>query len=101
MDCECAFGCAPEREMDLQSWYKKKDYQLFSDAVWSVAHNKTDFKPNELGFEFANMGMILLNSKYFLPYLKGQTWGNLLNVQSSRTLWMVWVHGSGQQIRLY
>ena len=36
-------------------------------------NNKLDFKPTQRGFEFFNMGMILLNSEKFLPYLKGQS----------------------------
>lgn len=73
MDCECAFGCVFEREMDLQPWYKKKIINYSRMQYGQLHSNKTDFKPNDLGFEFANMGMILLNSKFFLPYLKGQT----------------------------
>ena len=32
-----------------------------------------DWKWNQLGAEFYNMGMMVINSKNFLPYLKGQT----------------------------
>ena len=32
-----------------------------------------DWKWNELSAEFYNMGLMVINSKEFLPYLKGQT----------------------------
>lgn len=69
-----AFGAVCEREMDCQSWYVQK-IQNYSHMQYGQLHsNALDFKPSSThGFEFFNMGMILLNSKLFKPYLKGQT----------------------------
>jgi hypothetical protein len=67
-----AFGVVFEREMPITDQYKAK-IRNYSHMQYANLHsNRTDFKPNELGFEFANMGMIVLNSKMFKPYLKGQ-----------------------------
>ena len=69
-DCKCAFAAVAEREMDIQPWYKNK-IKNYSQMQYGQLSNKgMDFKPNHLGFEFFNMGMILLNSKQFKPYLK-------------------------------
>lgn len=68
-----AYGCVCEREMDIQSWYVKK-IQNYSRMQYEVLHKRgLDFKPNKYGYEFFNMGLILLNSKLFKPYLKGQS----------------------------
>lgn len=70
---EYAFGCVFEREMPITAKYKDKIYR-YSTMQYSQLHShKADFKPNTLGFEFANMGMILINCAKFKPYLKGQT----------------------------
>ena len=70
---EDAFGAVCEREMSIQSWYKKKIIN-YSRMQYNPLHRNTlDFKPNNLGFEFFNMGLILLNSKLFKPFLKGQS----------------------------
>ena len=42
----------------------KQDFEQLTDVDW---------KWNELGAEFYNMGLMVINSKGFLPYLKGQT----------------------------
>ena len=73
MNCKCAFGAVCEREMDIQDWYKGK-ITNYSQMQYGLLHSNTmDFKPNELGFEFFNMGMIVINSQIFKPYLNGQT----------------------------
>lgn len=67
-----AFGAVAEREMDIQTWYGNK-IKGYSHMQYAILNNRgLDFKPNHLGFEFFNMGMMLLNSKQFKPYLKGQ-----------------------------
>ena len=67
-----AFGAVCEREMSIQDWYAGK-IQNYSHMQYAQLHNRgLDFKPNHLGYEFFNMGMILLNSELFKPYLKGQ-----------------------------
>ena len=73
MDCNCAFGAVFEREMDILPWYQNKILNYSHMQYGQLHSNRTDFKPNKFGFEFANMGMILINSKLFKPFLKGQT----------------------------
>lgn len=70
-----AFGAVCEREMPITEDYKSKIIN-YSAMQYKVLHNPgigVDFKPNNLGFEFFNMGMILLNCEKFTPSLKGQT----------------------------
>ena len=70
---EYAFGCVFEREMPITDKYKEK-IRNYSNMQYGLLHShKSDFAPNDLGFEFANMGMILINCAKFKPYLKGQT----------------------------
>jgi hypothetical protein len=71
-DVDKAFGAVVEREMPITPEYKKKIIQ-YSAMQYNRLNGKIDFKHNELGFEFFNMGMILLNSKKFKPFLKGQS----------------------------
>ena len=69
---EHAFGAVAEREMNILSWYETK-IQNYSQMQYAQLHSRgIDFKPNQRGYEFFNMGMILLNSELFKPYLKGQ-----------------------------
>lgn len=72
---EHAFGAVCEREMNITQQYKDKIIN-YSSMQYSSLHNPSvgiDFKPNKLGHEFYNMGMILLNCEKFTPFLKGQT----------------------------
>jgi hypothetical protein len=72
-DCNCAFGAVAEREMDITPAYVQK-IRNYSAMQYNNLHSqKTDFKPNQLGFEFFNMGMIVINVEKFKPFLKGQT----------------------------
>ena len=70
---DAAFGAVIERDMPIDDWYKRKIIN-YSQMQYGMLHcNELDFRPNELGFEFCNMGMILLNCQKFKPYLQGQT----------------------------
>ena len=69
---EHAFGAVCEREMPISQEYKRKIIQ-YSAMQYTPLHKRVDFKNNDLGFEFFNMGLILLNSQKFKPYLKGQS----------------------------
>lgn len=72
---DCAFGAVVERDMPITQQYKTK-ITGYSKMQYATLHKPAvgiDFKPNQLGHEFYNMGMILLNSNKFLPFLKGQT----------------------------
>ena len=76
-----AFGAVAEREMDIHTWYENK-IRNYSQMQYGKLHNSgdtLDFHPNQLGYEFFNMGMILLNSGLFKPYLKGQDPHTFLN----------------------
>lgn len=73
MEDDKAFGAVCEREMDIQDWYAKKIINYSRMQYGTLSNSSTDFKPNNLGFEFFNMGMIVLNSKLFKPFLKGDT----------------------------
>jgi hypothetical protein len=68
-----AFGCVFEREMPITPEYQQKIINYSRMQYGNLQSNATDFSPNSLGFEFANMGMIVLNCKKFKPYLQGQT----------------------------
>ena len=69
-----AIGAVIERNMPITTEYFAK-IQNYSYMQYDLLHrNKyADSKPNEAGYEFANMGMMVINSKKFLPYLNGQT----------------------------
>lgn len=73
MECKCAMGVVFEREMPITEAYIAKIRNYSQMQYHSLHSNKADFKPNSRGFEFANMGMMVLNSETFLPYLNDQT----------------------------
>lgn len=78
MDSSFAFGAVAEREMDCQDWYVQK-INNYSHMQYNALHSdKLNFKPNQRGYEFFNMGMIVINSQMFKPYLKGQDPYNFL-----------------------
>ena len=68
---EYAFGAVAERELPCAKKYKSKIRKYSKAAFENITD--VDWKWNELGAEFYNMGMMVINSKKFLPYLKGQT----------------------------
>lgn len=67
-----AWGGVVEREMPIKEEYKRKIIN-YSQMQYSLLHPNPNFKPNSLGFEFYNMGMILINCKLFKPHMKGQS----------------------------
>jgi len=71
---EYSFGAVCEREMPITDVYQQKILN-YSRMQYEYLHKqkKIDFKPNKLGYEFFNMGMILINSALFKRYLQGQT----------------------------
>jgi len=76
---DTAYACVFEREMPITEKYASK-IRNYSQMQYGTLHsNRTDFKPNSLGFEFANMGMIVLQSRNFLPYLRGQDAKSFIN----------------------
>lgn len=70
---EHAFGAVSEREMNINQRYVDKIRNYSHMQYSSLQCNKVDFKPTDRGFEFFNMGLILINSSLFRPYLNSQT----------------------------
>ena len=66
-----AFGAVAERELPCAKKYKSKIKKYSKSAFEHLTD--VDWKWNELGAEFYNMGLIVINTNGFLPYLKGQT----------------------------
>jgi len=64
------FGAVCEREMPIANWYAKKIVN-YSGMQYHQLAQKVNFKPNNLGYEFFNMGMMLLG-KGIKKYLRGQ-----------------------------
>lgn len=73
------FGAVVEREMPITKEYENKILNYSRMQYNSLSERGLDFKFNRLGFEFFNMGMILLNTQLFKPYLKGKTAKEFLN----------------------
>ena len=90
MQCGCAFGAVVEREMPITEEYKAK-ITNYSIMQYKGLNGKIDFKPNNLGFEFMNMGLIVLNCAKFKPFLNGQTAKQFLN----RSEFVPFVNGQG------
>lgn len=93
MMCNCAFGAVCEREMPINEAYKAK-ITNYSIMQYKILHNTSigiDFKPNNLGFEFFNMGLIVLNCEKFKPYMRGQSPNEFLR----RGEFMDFVNGKG------
>ena len=65
---EYAFGAVAERELPCAKKYKSK-IRKYSKAAFEHLDD-VDWKWNHLGAEFYNMGLMVINSKKFLPYLK-------------------------------
>ena len=77
---ENSFGAVCEREMPITPEYQKKIIN-YSRMQYDLLHKKKkiDFRPNELGYEFFNMGLILINSIHFKRFLNGQNAFDFLN----------------------
>ena len=67
---EYDFGGVVEREMPITEAYKSKIRGYSAMQYQSIKH--VDFKKNDLGYEFMNMGVMIMN-KSVLNYLKGMT----------------------------
>ena len=61
MSDDAAFGAVVERDMPIEDWYKNKIINYSQMQYGQLHSNASDFRPNELGFEFCNMGLIVLN----------------------------------------
>ena len=74
-----AFSASVEREMPLTEKYKNKIINYSRMQYNNLQSPQINFKPNTQGFEFYNMGLIVINCERFKPYLKGQTAKQFLN----------------------
>lgn len=71
---ECAFGAVPEMSMPVNINYMAKIKNYSHMQYNQIANQGVEWKyDNALGYEFMNMGLILLNCETFKPYLKGKT----------------------------
>lgn len=63
---EKPFGAVCEREMPITRQYMAK-IKNYSGMQYHNLHGKKglDFKPNKLGYEFFNMGLMLMNQSFF------------------------------------
>jgi len=71
LDTSVDFAGVIEREMPIQSWYQQKIIN-YSHMQYSTLAKKANIDKNKLGFEFYNMGLMVMN-KSITQYLKGQT----------------------------
>ena len=72
LDEEYDFGGVPERDMPITTQYQQKIIN-YSRMQYETLHGKVaDFKPNKLGYEFMNMGLMVMNRKIH-KYLRGDT----------------------------
>lgn len=65
------FAGVVEREIPILPWYRDKIIN-YSRMQYASLAEKVDFTPTSAGFEFFNMGLMLMN-KNIAKYLKGQT----------------------------
>ena len=68
---EFAFGAVAERELPCAKKYKNK-IRKYSKAAFEQLTD-VDWKWNALGAEFYNMGLMIMNTEKFMPFLKNQT----------------------------
>ena len=70
LEPEYDFGGVVEREMPITKAYQNKIRNYSAMQYQTIKH--VDFKKNDLGYEFMNMGVMIMN-KSVLNYLKGMT----------------------------
>lgn len=69
LEPEYDFGGVVERSAPIEPWYKQKLVQYSNMQFRNI---KVDWKWNNLGAEFINMGIMVMNQK-IKDYLKGET----------------------------
>lgn len=77
LDPDVAFAGVLERDMPIEPWYQQKIINYSKMQYAQLHNNKIDFKPNQLGFEFYNMGLMLMN-KSITNYMKAKTARNFI-----------------------
>lgn len=73
-----AIGAVVERDMPITDAYKQK-ITTYSKMQYEPLKNEGDFRPSKFGYEFANMGVIVLNCAKFKEYLQGDTAKSFIN----------------------
>lgn len=77
---EHAWGGVAEREMPITHQYAQKIINYSHMQYHKLHINKVaNFRPNNLGYEFFNMGLIVINCAKFKKYLKGQSSYEFIN----------------------
>ena len=71
-----AFGAVAERDLPCTAKHASKITKYSHSAFGQLTD--VDWSWNALGAEFYNMGMMVINSTMFAPYLSGQTPGEFL-----------------------
>jgi len=66
------FGGVVERDMPITDQYRSKIINYSRMQYGHLHSNSVDFKPNQSGFEFMNMGLMVMNKKID-KYLRGDT----------------------------
>ena len=66
------FAGVVEREMPITEQYRLKIFNYSRMQYGHLHSNSMDFKPNQSGFEFINMGVMVMNKKID-NYLRGET----------------------------
>jgi hypothetical protein len=66
------FAGVVEREMPITDQYRSKIFNYSRMQYGHLHSNAMDFKPNQMGFEFINMGVMVMNKKID-NYLRGDT----------------------------
>jgi len=61
---EYDFGAVSEREMPITQQYAAK-IKNYSRMQYQPLANKANFKPNNLGYEFFNMGLMVMNQSFY------------------------------------
>jgi len=72
LDETCDFGGVVERDMPITDQYRSKIINYSRMQYGHLHSNSVDFKPNQSGFEFMNMGLMVMNKKID-KYLRGDT----------------------------
>jgi hypothetical protein len=67
---EC-FGAVVERDMPITDAYKRK-IKNYSIMQYDPLAKRINFKPNSLGYEFMNMGVMIMD-KSIVPYFRGKS----------------------------
>lgn len=71
LDSSTDFAAVVERDMAITEEYKAKILN-YSVMQYKQLHPRVDFNPNHLGYEFMNMGVMVMN-KSITKYFKNQT----------------------------